>query len=181
MEHRARRIARHCVRVDAVTQPNVPLTPSQTVGPFFSDCLLREGVLCNDLATDASAADRIIVYGHVYDGAGAAVPDAMLELWQDASRFGRIGTDATGRFEFSTVRPTDVDAPYISVAVFARGLLNHLYTRIYFTEPATDDPAMARVPADRRATLFARDEGASTYRFDVVLQGHGETVFFDFA
>jgi protocatechuate 3,4-dioxygenase alpha subunit len=163
-----------------VTTPNVaPLTPSQTVGPFFSDCLLREGAACNDLAPDASATDRVVIYGSVYDGAGAVVPDAVLELWQDGARFGRVGTDTTGRFEFSTVKPTD--SLYISVAVFARGLLNHLYTRIYFSDvDAATDPAMSRVPAERRASLFAHDEGANRYRFDVVLQGRAETVFFDF-
>jgi protocatechuate 3,4-dioxygenase alpha subunit len=157
-----------------------PLTPSQTIGPFFSDCLLRDGAACNDLAPDAPAERRIVIHGSVYDGAGNAVPDAVLELWQDGSRFGRVGTDGDGRFEFSTVKPADVR--YISVAVFARGLLNHLYTRIYFPGAVNDatDSALARVPAERRATLFARDEGAGTYRFDVVLQGPDETVFFDF-
>ena len=166
-----------------MTQPNVaPLTPSQTVGPFFSDCLLRDGAACNDLAPEASADQRIVIYGCVYDGARAPVPDAVLELWQDGSRFGRVGTNVDGRFEFTTVKPADPDAPYISVAVFARGLLNHLYTRIYFPDVSPiADPAMDRVPTGRRATLFARDEGAGTYRFDVVLQGASETVFFDFA
>jgi protocatechuate 3,4-dioxygenase alpha subunit len=125
---------------------------------------------------------RILIHGAVYDGAGAVVSDAVLELWQDGSRFGRVGTDADGRFEFTTVKPADPDTPYISVAIFARGLLNHLYTRIYFADVSPiADPAMDRVPTERRATLFARDEGAGTYRFDVVLQGPSETVFFDFA
>ena len=183
MEHRARWVTRHGIRADPVTQPNAePLTPSQTVGPFFSDCLLRDGAACDDLAPDASADHRIVIQGHVYDGAGAIVPDAVLEVWQDGSRFGRIGTGADGRFEFTTVKPTDTGSPFISVALFARGLLNHLYTRIYFRDTdAAADPAMIRVPAERRATLYAHDEGAGTYRFDVVLQGQGETVFFDFA
>jgi protocatechuate 3,4-dioxygenase alpha subunit len=161
-------------------QPNAAPTPSQTVGPFFSDCLLRDGAVCNDLAPDAAADRRIVIHGAVYDGAGAVVPDAVLELWQDGSRFGRVGTDRDGQYELTTVKPTD--SAYISVAIFARGLLNHLYTRIYFSDidPSTD-PVMSRVPSDRRATLFAQDDGASTYRFDVVLQGRGETVFFDFA
>jgi protocatechuate 3,4-dioxygenase alpha subunit len=158
------------------------VTPSQTVGPFFSDCLLREGAVCSDLAPDAPAGDRVVIHGYVYDGAGAVVPDAVLELWQDGSRFGRVGTGVDGGFEFSTVKPRDADAPYISVAVLARGLLNHLYTRMYFPDAdLATDPAMTRVPAERRATLFARDESAGTYRFDVILQGRGETVFFDFA
>ena len=165
-----------------MTEPNVPLpTPSQTVGPFFSDCLLREGAGCNDLAPEAPADDRIAIHGSVYDGAGAPVPDAVLELWQDGSRFGRVGTDATGQFAFTTVMP-NAEARYISVAVFARGLLNHLYTRIYFpgVDPATD-PVLMRVMPGRRSTLVARDDGDNRYRFDIVLQGNAETVFFDFA
>jgi protocatechuate 3,4-dioxygenase alpha subunit len=167
-----------------MTMPNVHLlTPSQTVGPFFSDCLLRDGAACSDLAPDAPTEHRIVIYGGVYDGAGAAVPDARLELWQDGSRFGRVGTDRDGRFEVTTVKPVDTDAPYISVAVFARGLLNHLYTRIYFPDAtgSATDVVLTRVPAERRPTLVARHEGANGYRFDVVLQGRAETVFFDFA
>lgn len=184
MEHRAGWVARYGFRVDPVTRPNgESLTPSQTVGPFFSDCLLRDTAACDDLAPDESADRRILVYGYVYDGAGAVVPDAMLELWQDRSRFGRVGTDGDGRFAFTTVKPADADASYISIAVFARGLLNHLYTRIYFPDVASNatDSVLMRVPAERRATLVARDDGSSTYRFDIVLQGGAETVFFDFA
>ena len=167
-----------------MSTPNaVPLTPSQTVGPFFSDCLLSDGAKCDDLAPDARPEDRIAVYGYVYDGAGAPVPDAMLELWQDGSRFGRIGTDADGRFAFSSALPALDPSRYISVAVFARGLLNHLYTRIYFPDNPgnASDVVFLRVPPERRSTLIARDEGERVYRFDIVLQGRAETVFFDFA
>ena len=167
-----------------MSTPNVQaLTPSQTVGPFFSDCLLSDGAKCDDLAPDARPEDRISVYGHVYDGAGAPVPDAMLELWQDGSRFGRIGADVDGRFAFSSVLPSVEGSRYISVAVFARGLLNHLYTRIYLPgEPSNDsDSVLLRVPVERRPTLIAHPDGARTYRFDIMLQGTAETVFFDFA
>jgi protocatechuate 3,4-dioxygenase alpha subunit len=81
---------------------------------------------------------------------------------------------------------TTTQAPHLSVAVFARGLLNHLFTRIYFQdEPATNaDPILGRVPEGRRRTLVATLEpGAGltpAYRFDIVLQGDAETVFFDF-
>jgi protocatechuate 3,4-dioxygenase alpha subunit len=187
------------------------LTPSQTVGPFFHDCLLRPGALCDALADDAATGQRIRVYGYVLDGDGAPVPDAVLELWQADDRgiyhhpadprwternsfrgFGRVGTDDDGRFSFTSVLPgggpSEGDAhhaPHISIAVFARGLLNHLYTRLYFPdEPSNEtDPVLQCVPAHRRSTLIARatseaDVGAEReYRFDIVLQGRDETVF----
>jgi protocatechuate 3,4-dioxygenase, alpha subunit len=196
-----------------MTQP--ALTPSQTVGPFFHDAMLREAM--NVLAGPAATGDRIRIEGTVYDGAGAPVPDAIIELWQanshgryqhpsddrplpldpDFTGFGRAGTDQNGRFWFETVKPgaapfdaATMQAPHISVTVFARGLLNHLTTRLYFAgDPANDtDPILQRVPADRRATLLARPTttaGQTVYRFDIVLQGEGEradgeTVFFIF-
>jgi protocatechuate 3,4-dioxygenase, alpha subunit len=196
-----------------MTQP--ALTPSQTVGPFFHDAMLREAM--NVLAGPAATGDRIRIEGTVYDGDGAPVPDAIIELWQanshgryqhpsddrplpldpDFTGFGRAGTDQNGRFWFETVKPgaapfdaATMQAPHISVTVFARGLLNHLTTRLYFAgDPANDtDPILQRVPADRRATLLARPTttaGQTVYRFDIVLQGEGEradgeTVFFIF-
>ncbi|HEX5166276.1 MAG TPA: hypothetical protein VFV93_12820, partial [Thermomicrobiales bacterium] len=78
-----------------------------------------------------------------------------------------------------------MQAPHIAVTVFARGLLNHLYTRIYFAgEPANaNDPILQLVPADRRETLIATrhdDDAAIVYRFDIILQGNNETVFFNY-
>ena len=167
------------------------VTPSQTVGPFFHDCMLRDGVRRDVIAGDA-AGPLIRVDGRVLDGDGVGVPDAVIEVWQ-AAGFARVGTDEHGRFSFTTVRPRPVpfdhaatQAPHLSVAVFARGLLNHLFTRIYFQdEPTTNaDPILGRVPEGRRRTLVATLEpGASltpVYRFDIVLQGDAETVFFDF-
>ena len=190
-----------------------PLTSSQTVGPFFHDCLMREDARCDVLCAPATEGTRIRIEGRVIDGDGVPVPDAVLEVWQANAHgrynhpsdrrdlpldsaftgYGRIATDADGRYGFTTVKPGvvpfDADrqqAPHISIAVLGRGLLNHLYTRVYFDdEPANAaDPVLERVPADRRATLVARrgDEeggGGATYRFDVVLQGANETVFFD--
>jgi protocatechuate 3,4-dioxygenase, alpha subunit len=193
---------------------HLPLTASQTVGPFFHDCLMREDARCDVLCTPATEGTRIRVEGRVLDGDGEPVPDAVLEVWQanahgryhhPADRrdlpfdraftgYGRIATDADGRYAFTTVKPGAVpydaerqQAPHISIAVLGRGLLNHLYTRLYFhDEPANAvDPLLERIPADRRDTLVARrsddaSAGAITYRFDVVLQGVNETVFFDF-
>jgi protocatechuate 3,4-dioxygenase, alpha subunit len=191
------------------------LTASQTVGPFFHDCLMRDDARCDVLASDSTEGTQIRVEGRVIDGDGAGVPDAVLEIWQanqygrynhPADRrdlpldpsftgYGRIATQADGDFCFTTIKPGSVpfddsrlQAPHISVAVLGRGLLNHLYTRIYFDdEPATaDDPVLQRVDAERRATLVARradtspDDGL-VYHMNIVLQGAGETVFFELA
>ena len=191
-----------------------PLTASQTVGPFFHDCLMREDAQCDLLESFTTDGERIRVEGRVIDGDGAAVPDAILELWQanahgrynhsadaralplDATftGYGRIATDADGRYAFTTIKPGAVpfdarrqQAPHISIAVMGRGLLNHLYTRLYFDDERAnaDDPLLARVPAERRTTLIARRDDSRVdervYRFDVVLQGEGETVYFDFS
>jgi protocatechuate 3,4-dioxygenase alpha subunit len=186
-------------------------TPSQTVGPFFHLALDR--VEWADLARDNPAGERIVVEGRVTDGDGLPVADACLELWQanaagryahpDDTRtdtpldphfrgFGRVSTDAEGGFRLATIRPGPVpgrgnalQAPHIAVALFARGLLKPLYTRIYFDgDPLNEtDPVLQSVddPA-RRRTLFAtrRDAGDTPiWRLDIVMQGADETVFFD--
>lgn len=188
------------------------LTASQTVGPFFSPGLLRDDTRRNVLAGPETAGERIRIEGRVLDGDGLPVPDAMIEIWQanahgrynhpadrgpaplDASfaGFGRSGTDEDGGYWFETVKPGPVpfdgerkQAPHICVTVFARGLLNHAVTRLYFEdEPANAaDPILQHVPEERRATLLARPElvggGMVVYRFDIVLQGAGETAFFN--
>jgi protocatechuate 3,4-dioxygenase, alpha subunit len=136
-------------------------TPSQTVGPFFSICLTQW------LAGPVADPDGVTIAGYVIDGAGDPVPDAMIETW-DGERFARAGTDDDGRYEVRTPK-----APYLDVNVFARGLLNRLVTRIYFNA----DDVLPAVPEDRRETLVAKPDGDG-YRFDVILQGEGETVFF---
>lgn len=187
-------------------------TPSQTVGPFFHDSLLRAGAVRDSLVPPNVVGELIRIEGVVYDGERNPVPDAMIEIWQADTHgryhdvagdgatpnddafigFGRCGTDAAGRYGFDTVKPGAVafdatrrQAPHISMAIFARGLLNHLFTRVYFDGDVAneDDPVLERVPVARRSTLLARHttRGARTvYAFDIVLQGDGETVFFDF-
>jgi protocatechuate 3,4-dioxygenase, alpha subunit len=181
------------------------LTPFQTVGPFFSIALCEPGAA--KLATAATAGRRITLEGTVRDGAGAAVPDALLEIWQanangrydhpdddqelpldpSFSGYGRAPTDADGHFVIETIMPGRVpgpddtlQAPHLLVGILARGILTRLVTRIYFEdEPSTaTDPILQLVPDARRATLIARREG-QRYRFDIRLQGEGETVFFD--
>lgn len=191
------------------------LTPSQTVGPYFAYGLTPgskyewNDAFSNDLVTPDATGDRIRIAGQVFDGDGAVIPDAMLEIWQADAQgryanprdtralpnatfkgFGRCGAGAKGEFSFDTIKPGTVpdpdgkpQAPHILLAVFARGMLLHLYTRIYFDDEAeknAGDPILALVPAERRATLIARREASgATYRFDIHLQGDDETVFFD--
>jgi protocatechuate 3,4-dioxygenase, alpha subunit len=164
----------------------------------------------NNLVTPDVSGERIRVEGTVFDGDGVPVPDCMLEIWQADAQgrfsdpqdaralpnssfkgFGRVGTDAKGGYFFDTIKPGQVpdpdgkpQAPHILLAVYARGMLLHLYTRIYFDDEAANaaDPVLALVPADRRATLIAkRKAGVSnpTYALDIHLQGDNETVFFD--
>lgn len=162
-----------------------PPTPSQTVGPFFEFCLTpdaRYGTLFPDLPS------RLRLRIRVLDGTGDPVPDAVVEIWQrgdssgDDARFGRLGTREDGSCEFDTVRPCapSEGAAHINICLFARGLLRHLHTRLYFADDPclATDPVLTLVPESRRATLVAEPDGGS-YAFDVRLQGPRETVFFD--
>ncbi|MGC2414738.1 MAG: protocatechuate 3,4-dioxygenase subunit alpha [Stellaceae bacterium] len=186
-------------------------TPSQTVGPFFHLGMARPE--WSDLTADHPVGELIVIEGRIIDGDGAAVPDAVIELWQAnaAGRynhpedqqtdkpldphfrgFGRVATDAVGHFRVVTVKPGPVpgrgnalQAPHINIVLFARGLLTHLFTRIYFAdEPANaTDPLLTSIEneAARRSLLARRAPGESPplYRFDIVLQGEGETAFLD--
>jgi protocatechuate 3,4-dioxygenase alpha subunit len=169
------------------------LTPFQTVGPYFA-ILPLEG---QGFAAAPDAVGRpIVIEGTVRDGAAAVVPDALIETWQadaegryDAGNesfrgFARAMTDASGRYEIRTIAPGPIGtghAPHILVSVLARGVLTRLVSRMYFPgEPAnTNDPILALVPEPRRATLIAVAGPQNHFRFDIVLQGAGETVFFD--
>jgi protocatechuate 3,4-dioxygenase alpha subunit len=188
---------------------DLPVTSPQTVGPFFGPCLLRddlsvlagsetagERVRIEGRISDGDGApvpDAVVEiwqanahgrYNHPLD-------TRELPLDPEFTGFGRCGTDDDGRFTFETVKPgrvpfdeTTTQAPHICVTVLARGLLHQLSTRIYFDdEPDTArDPILLRVPEDARSTLLARrqpGDGGAIYRFDLVLQGQGETAFFD--
>jgi protocatechuate 3,4-dioxygenase alpha subunit len=174
-------------------------TPSQTVGPFFAHGLTGARYGLSQVAGAAmfppeAAGEPIRLHGRVLDGAGAPIPDALLEAWQaDASGrhgrgllgFGRVETDADGRYAFTTVRPGSIGtphAPHIGLVVMMRGLLTHLFTRLYLPEDSAlhaADPVLSRVPAERRGTLVAVRE-AGGYRLDIRMQGEGETVFLEF-
>ncbi len=190
------------------------LTPSQTIGPFFAYSLTsakdgRRLLVSNRV--DSVSGTQIRVKGQVFDGNGEPVPDAMLEIWQadpegrlaganDGANikftgFARAATDQEGSFIFETVKPgrfhtsnNILQAPHISVIVFARGILTHLHTRIYFADETSNDndPILAAIEdPNRRATLISvpeSDEKSYTnYHFDIRLQGKGETVFFQWS
>jgi protocatechuate 3,4-dioxygenase, alpha subunit len=180
-----------------MSRPPGDLTPTagQTVGPFFHYALPYPG---DSELVPPGRADAIRLHGVVRDGAGDPVPDALLEIWQadpsgavvqepgslrrDGFTFtgwGRAATDATGHYSFSTVTPgatSPGQAPFVAVTVFARGLLNRLFTRAYLPGDHDGDPLLSSVAEDRRHTLVAvADEQG--YRFDIRLQGEGETVF----
>ncbi len=184
------------------------LTPSQTVGPYFSMRLpWPEG----PYVVPAGTPGAITIYGRLYDGAGDPVPDGLIETWQASPGgrfahpadprgpvpdgdtafrgFGRAPTGHDGTYTIVTLKPGPLpagdgrtQAPHIDVSVFSRGMLDRSVTRIYFPdeEAANDaDPVLESVPAGRRATLIAAPAGDNLLRFDIHMQGEDETVFFD--
>ncbi len=154
-------------------------TPSQTVGPFFGIGLPFRG---DSEAVSPSSPGALRLEGQLVDGSGEPVPDGLVEVWSD-HRFARCRTDLEGAFHFIVVKPEtqgDGDAPHLNVDVFARGLLRHLATRMYFPDEATAnarDRVLGRIDPERRETLIAHWDGAAI-RFDIRLQGESETVFF---
>ena len=193
--------------------PELAETPSQTVGPFFHHglpCysqLWQPGVsgqrirvsgamfdgqgTVSDSLLELWQADAQGHYaqGYYAQGHDAQAPSAQGETFQG---FARAATDEQGRSSFDSIKPGRVagpggvlQAPHLNLIVLARGLLVHLFTRIYFPEDAEleQDPILRRVEPARRATLIAERvntaEGVVHYAFDVRLQGSAETVFFD--
>ena len=176
-------------------------TPGQTIGPFYGYALPYDG---GQHLVPPGRADAVRLTGRVLDGRGQPVPDALVEIWQadtagrvvqeagslhrDGHTFtgwGRASTDNAGRYSFTTVRPGSTEdgrLPFIAMTVFARGLLNRLFTRVYLPADEADlaaEPLLASLPPERRATLVATDDG-STLHFDLHLQGDQETVFLTF-
>ncbi len=178
-------------------QKRIP-SSSQTVGPYFKIGL---EYLIERMA-DVDDESGIEIRGRVLDRDGAPVPDALLEFWNACSAgdaeseaqrpgipdgFRRVATDLDGSFTVRLGKPVTnppedgrVQAPHAMVLVFARGLQRPLITRVYLEDEIgnDNDPVMLMVPVERRATLVAKCDGANAYRWDVILQGAAETVFF---
>lgn len=161
-------------------------TASQTVGPFFHFGLTQ--VSHGSLIERLPGGDPVSLVIRVTDGAGEVVTDAMVELVQ-AGVFGRMPTGANGTCEFRIAHPGTItteqngEAPHLGLMLFARGLLRHIHTRVYFAGDALleTDPVLALVPVTRRQTLLATPDPVKpgTWTFDLRLQGPQETVFFD--
>jgi protocatechuate 3,4-dioxygenase, alpha subunit len=173
------------------------ITPGQTVGPFYGQALPYAGD--NELVPPGRA-DGIRLHGSVHDGQGTPIPDALIEIWQaDAdgrvsqetgslhrdgwtfTGWGRCSTDRTGHYSFSTVLPGPTEegkAPFFAVVVFARGLLDRLFTRAYLPDHAANaaDPLLSSLSEDERGTLIAVADTQGLV-FDIHLQGERETVF----
>ncbi|WP_316743530.1 protocatechuate 3,4-dioxygenase subunit alpha [Streptomyces sp. MK7] len=197
-------------KIDTSGPEDVLPTPSHTVGPFYGYALPFRGgeeiaplghpdtITVHGYVYDGEGRplpDALLeVWGPGPDGRLPAVDGSMRRdpasggfLGRNGvefTGFGRIQTDADGHWYVRTLRPgaRGQNAPYLSVCVFARGLLVHLFTRIYLPGDATAaaDPLLSRLDERRRGTLIAGDEGNGTYRFDIRLQGEGETVFLEF-
>lgn len=174
------------------------ITPSQTIGPFFRHGLELPGG--ENLFPASAPGQHIRLGGVLTDGKAQPVSDSLIEFWQpDASGrfslrregasggFGRVQTDAAGRYTVNTILPGQVagpdgrlQAPHVLVMIFARGLVRHLVTRVYFDgEPANKDDAVLALCGARARTLIARCDKAGDYAWNISLQGTGETVFFE--
>lgn len=173
-------------------EPQLIPAGSQTVGPYF-----RIGLEYMIDPTEATETDTVSIRGQVLDRDRAPVADAMLEFWTPSAvslksaaiptGFARAATDDDGNFCVRMAKPAQItaknglmQAPHMLVLVFARGLLRHLISRIYFDGESSNstDPVLSAIPADRRHTLVAQSDGQKSFRWDVILQGNDETVFF---
>lgn len=172
---------------------NVQRTPSQTVGPFFHEALRwKDG----GRVTFAEPGERVVLVGRLLDGAGQPMADALVETWQlspsgnvpaaapGASKphgFGRVETTKDGTFRIETLKPGGDGAPFIAVAILARGLLKALRTQVYLAPESRvrADPGLGPLASSSRlATLIAQSAGGGQFRWDVRVQGDGETIFF---
>ena len=163
---------------------SLPRTPSQTVGPFYAIGLTRAPAAPQNELADRGDPGRARLIGQLLDGQGTPIGDGMVELWDGvARRWGRSGTDSEGRFSFLVTKPEPrpSEAPRFDVLVFARGILKHELTRIYFpdeVEANAADPVYAALDEESRATLVAEAEDGAL-RFDIRMQGDRHTVFFE--
>lgn len=181
-----------------------PASASQTAGPYWH---LIEFPEWADTTRDLPglSGEKIVLEGRVTDGGGNAVGDALVEIWhadpqgeyptstEGFQGYGRCATDKDGRYRFTTLKPGPVrgpgnatQAPHVALTVFARGILYHLNTRLYFAGEALNDtdPVLNAIPPARRGTVIAQPGiaqpgAAGHWTLDLRLQGEGETVWMD--
>jgi protocatechuate 3,4-dioxygenase, alpha subunit len=168
-------------------------TANQTIGPYWH---LIEDPTWADLTRFGAKGEKIELTGTVFDGAGNAVTDAAIEIWQTSPEatdsfpgYGRCRTDSSGSFRFLTLKPGPVaglgnaqQAPHVAISIFARGLLKTLTTRLYFQDERLNetDPVLSLIEDEsRRRTLIARKLAANAWQLDIRLQGNNETVFME--
>ncbi len=196
----------------AIQSPSQTIGPYFAYG-LVPEAYGREGIAGSRLVAADTQGQHITIEGRVRDGEGAPVDDALVEIWQanaqgryrhaadkrggiplddSFSGFGHTGTGKDGAFRFETIKPGRVpgqgnalQAPHIGIIIFARGMLVHAYSRLYFSDEAganAEDPVLCTLDGARRATLIAKRQETPSgplYRFDIRLQGENETVFFD--
>ncbi|MFT8243505.1 protocatechuate 3,4-dioxygenase subunit alpha [Roseomonas sp. BN140053] len=185
----------------------VPIaSAAQTAGPYWHLVDFPEWAdTTRHFAGQVPPGEKITLTGRVTDGAGEPVGDAMIEIWHadpkgeypdpegppgEFQGYGRCATNRDGSFRFVTLKPGPVpvsgrpgenakQAPHIALAVFARGLLTHLSSRLYFEGEALNDsdPVLSSVPPARRGTLIAKQVEPGTWNLDLRLQGENETVW----
>jgi protocatechuate 3,4-dioxygenase alpha subunit len=169
----------------------LPLTSSQTIGPFSHEAWRWA---CDASAAVDGGADPIVISGIIRDGDGKPIDDAMLEAWMPAGAqaerghplpgFRRVPSDDAGGFRFTLARPATANAgePALLATVFARGLVLHQFCAVFLEDDGglAESAILRQVPAARRATLIARKTGPSAYSWDIWMQGEQETVFFDY-
>lgn len=184
----------------------LPLTPSQTVGPYLAIGLVGGPITPHVVPVDAPGAIRL--RGLLLDGDGEPVPDGMVEVWQASPSgryahpaderthleidpsfvgFARSDTAPDGWYELTVTLPGQVpwpdggmQAPHLLLGVFARGLLKRAATRVYFPDQElanAEDPVLSSLAEAIRSTLLATPDGGGL-RFDIRLQGPGSTAFF---
>ncbi|WP_043062461.1 protocatechuate 3,4-dioxygenase subunit alpha [Brucella anthropi] len=194
-------------------------TVSQTAGPYVHIGLTPNfvginGIFEQDLGSgplynEKTTGERITIKGHVIDGIGAPLRDALVEIWQADAKglynspsetggkadpgfrgWGRCASHMdTGEFTFETIKPGRVSfkdgrlmAPHVTLWIVARGINLGLQTRMYFSDEAdanAEDPVLARIEHRSRAQTLIGQREGSVYHFDIHLQGEKETVFFD--
>lgn len=176
-----------------------PQTPSQTVGPYFAYGLCPElyrydhnSLIKPSTLTESDPVDAVQVHGFVYDAEKQPINDAMIDIVQHIEgqpRMARTGTGVHEDFHYSFIASKSSHessyAPHLNLIVFMRGLLSHVFTRMYFedeVEANAKDPLLQSLSPKEAKKLMAKPvmiHGQKSYAFDIYMQGEQQTPFFD--